>query len=553
MSGSRRQLLVAVPIATLLTVALTWPLAARLGSAGRVDSSDARHGIWNVAWVARALTSDPGSLFDANIFYPHDNALAFSEANMVAGVLAIPAWLVTHNGLAAANSAILLSFILAAITMFALVRHLTGHVTASAIAALFFAFSPYAFSRLGHMQLLMTFGLPLTLLCLHRFVQAPGAARALALGSALAVRALSCGYYGIFMGLTVGWGLLWFAVGLGHWRRPRFWLWSLAALAIAAQITAPFLIPYERIRAEGFARTLDEARLFSADWRSYLASPKLVHEWMLPLLGSWRKVLFPGALVVGFAVVTLVQGYRGSAWYAGSPGRRGIVAFYASLALLAAWASFGPDAGLYALFFRVLPFFELIRAPGRFGVLVTLALSVLAGFSIAVLLDSLPGRKRRAMRVILVIATLLTSTVGPLPLTERLPFHPVYRRLAQMPRGAVVEFPYFVEPTERHRHTEYMFESIRHWQPLVNGYSDHMPASAYADAVSLAGFPREEAWAALRRRGARYVVMHWHSYPSGSPIRRQILETEVGSRLRVVTDHGDLSLFEVMPATSLAR
>jgi hypothetical protein len=550
MSPSRRQILLAIPVATLLTVALTWPLAARLGSAGRVDSSDARHGIWNVTWVARALTSDPGSLFDANIFYPYDNALAFSEANLVAGVLAIPVWLATQNGLAAANSAILLSFILAAVAMFALVRHLTGHLTASALAALFFAFSPYAFSRLGHMQLLMTFGLPLTLLCLHRFVEAPGAARALALGSALAVTALACGYYGIFMGLTVGWGLLWFAVALGHWRRPRFWLWSLAALAVAFQITAPFLIPYEQIRTEGFTRSLDEARLFSADWRSYLASAKLVDEWMLPLLGHWRKVLFPGALVVGFALATLIQAYRGSVPYAAPPARRVIVAFYASIALLAAWASFGPDAGLYTLLFRVLPFFDLIRAPGRFGVLVTLALSVLAGFSIALLLDSLVGWRRRAMRVALVIATLITSTVGPLNLTERLPFHPVYRRLAQMPRGAVVEFPYFVEPTERHRHTEYMLESIRHWQPLINGYSDHTPAAAYADAVTLSAFPRAEAWDTLRRRGARYVVMHWRSYPPGSLLRWQILETEVGSRLRVVIDSEDLSLFEVMPATA---
>ena len=95
MSPERRDAIVAFSLSLLLAVALTWPMAARLGSAGRVDSGDGRHGVWNVSWVAHALTTSPSRLYDANIFHPHDNALAFSEANLVAGVLAVPAWVIT--------------------------------------------------------------------------------------------------------------------------------------------------------------------------------------------------------------------------------------------------------------------------------------------------------------------------------------------------------------------------------------------------------------------------------------------------------------------------
>src|SRR3954467_14195288 len=44
--------------ATLLTAALTYPLAFRLGTMARVDNGDGQFSIWNVAWVARALIVD---------------------------------------------------------------------------------------------------------------------------------------------------------------------------------------------------------------------------------------------------------------------------------------------------------------------------------------------------------------------------------------------------------------------------------------------------------------------------------------------------------------
>lgn len=544
MSRATRELLIALPIALLLAVALTWPLAPKLGTSGRVDSGDGRYGTWNVAWVARALTSDPANLWNANIYHPHTGTLAYSEANLVSGVLAIPVWLATGNGLAAINSVKILSFALAALAMFALARHLTSSVPASAMAALMFAYSPFAFARLAHMQLMMTFGLPLTLLALHRFVDRSSLARAVALGGSMAVTALSCGYYGIFVGLAVGWGLLWFAVARGHWRAGRYWLWSLIALATAAALTIPFMLPYIGIQAEGFARSLDDARMFSADWRAYLASAKLVHRWMLPLLGEWREVLFPGFLSTVLAITTVVAAVR--RWRGSAP--RTIVGFYLTFVVLAAWTSFGPHAGLYTAMFHTLPFFDMIRAPARAGVLVTLGMAALAAMGAALLLSRLTGRTRTIAVVALTAGMLAASTIGPFPMVERRPLHPVYARLARMPRAAVVEFPYFVGPTDRHRHTEYMMESLHHWQPLLNGYSDHRPAQVVEDGAILAGFPSDEAWEVIGRRGARYVVMHWESYPADAGMRDRVFTRDVGVRLRVVVDAGDVSLFEVLAA-----
>ena len=158
---------------TALTVAVTWPLVTVIGSAARVDNADAQFSIWNVAWVARTLIVDPLHVFDANIFYPHRGTLAYSEANLGAGLLALPVYWATGNPYSAYNFILLLSFVANATAMYYLARYLTGSRPAAVVAAIGFAFCPYVFGHLPHVQLLMTAGLPLGLLAFHRLSDAP--------------------------------------------------------------------------------------------------------------------------------------------------------------------------------------------------------------------------------------------------------------------------------------------------------------------------------------------------------------------------------------------
>ena len=61
--------------------------------------------------------------------------------------------------------------------------------------------------------------------------------------------------------------------------------------------------------------------------------------------------------------------------------------------------------------------------------------------------------------------------------------------LARLPRGAVAEFPFYERRIDFHIHTIYMVNSTRHWQPLLNGYSDYIPPDFRTLAVTLASFP----------------------------------------------------------------
>jgi hypothetical protein len=545
---SIREVCLAAAAAIVVTIALTWPIAPRLGSAGRVDSGDGRYSIWNVAWVAHALTTDPSRVYDANIFSPHGNTLAFSEANLVAGAIASPVWLATKNPYAASNFVILASFVLSALVTYALAHRLTSSVPAAVVAAIGFAYCPYVFSHIPHVQLLMTFGLPLVLLLMHRFVEVPSPQRAIALGAGMAFAGLACGYYGIFGGLMAALGVVWFGAAGRHWRDARYWLAAALAALVAAAIVLPFLMPYAAIQSQGFERTLEEARLFSVRWRSYLASPMMLHRWMLPYLqawGSWREVLFPGFVIIGLAAMAVWQTF-GSRSAARLVAPRSIVGFYVAVAGLAAWASLGPDFGLYAVLYETLPFFSLLRAPARFGVLVTLAAALLAGIGFANALQPLVGLRRAWVRIAIIAIVLAKHVVGPLAMPGAPQPTEAHRRLAQLPVGVVAEFPYFVSRIDRHRHTEYMLMSTLHWKPLINGYSDHTPDDVWRDMPKLAAFPGQEAWRVLHNHRVRFVMVHWRLYAPDE--RRQVLLQVRGLApfLRSIVDADSVSLYEIV-------
>ena len=253
-----RELAVVVAAFGALTVVLTFPLAFHLGTIGRTDNGDGQFSIWNVAWVARTLVVDPLHVFDANIFYPHRWTLAYSESNLGAGILAIPVYWATGNPYAAHNFVFLLSFVLSATGAYYLVRYLVGDRRAAVVAAIGFAFCPYVFAHTPHIQLLMTAGLPFSMLAFHRLADRPTPRRGAVLGLAMAAQALFCGYYAVFAALMIGFAVLVVAGIRRRWTDCRYWTAVSAAAGVAIVIAVPLFAPYWGLqRTTGFTRSLD--------------------------------------------------------------------------------------------------------------------------------------------------------------------------------------------------------------------------------------------------------------------------------------------------------
>jgi hypothetical protein len=244
---------------------------------------------------------------------------------------------------------------------------------------------------------------------------------------------------------------------------------------------------------------------------------------MLPLIQRWNDVLFPGFFVAIGGAAGVVAG-----WLARGR-RRQLAMLYGGLAAAAFWASFGPDAGLYSALYGSIPALSLLRTPSRFGIVVVLALSVLAslalsalfarldGWSIAAVAGPRPARVPGRIPLAGIVAGLLAAAVVaelrvPLSFTPVAPVEEAYRVLATLPRGPVIEIPFYSTRFASER-TQYMLGSTVHWMPLIGGYSSHVPRDVLDRTETLGQFPSREAFALLRRDGVRYAVFHLNRLP----------------------------------------
>lgn len=536
-TSSARQQAVVILGAAAVTALLLYPLSVHPGGFARIDRADGQFSLWNVAWVARTIVADPGHLFDANIFYPNRGTLLYSEANLVAGVLAIPGYWTTRDPYIAHNSAVLLAFLLTSLGTYWLVVYLSGSRWGAALSAICFTFCPFVFAHSTHVQLLMTPGIPLSMLAFHRMADRPSRGRAVALGVAMAATAFSCAYYGVFMMLVVGFAVLVTAAARRQWSSAQYWSAVGLAAGIAAALVLPLFVQYTLLQhSGGFDRPLEESDRYAANWRSYIASGLSAHSWMLAFAHPWTDVAFPG-----FVVAALGIGRLSTAWRL--RGRAAEIAgLYGGLSGLAFWASFGPKAGLYTALYYTMPGFTFLRAPGRLALIVTFALSVLAGCAVPALLS----RARRPARFgVGLVALAIADSWVPLRFPEVKPPSPAYAALARLPSGPLIEMPFFERPSFYPRHTIYMLMSTLHWMPLVNGYSDYTPPEFKVDARDLASFPFPPAFAVTKRLGVRYAMFHMNVYDARTRGEVEERLRKFAPYLRLIYTDTDTRLFEI--------
>src|SRR5688572_17058501 len=74
-----RRLVLVSALYTALTFVMAYPLSASPGSTVVWDAPDTHVYLWTLAWDAYAFLHQPLLIFDANIYYPFTNTLAYSE------------------------------------------------------------------------------------------------------------------------------------------------------------------------------------------------------------------------------------------------------------------------------------------------------------------------------------------------------------------------------------------------------------------------------------------------------------------------------------------
>src|SRR3954464_5178623 len=158
----RREVLFAALTAAGLALLMHWPLPLVLGRDVPRDLGDPLPQAWQVAWDGHALAHQPFDFFQANVFWPLKNSLAFSDA--LVGYA--PFGLIgsgPHAALVRYDLLFLFAYALAFFGAYLLARELGLGPAGAAVAGAAFAFAPFRLEQDGHMQVISSGGIPLSI------------------------------------------------------------------------------------------------------------------------------------------------------------------------------------------------------------------------------------------------------------------------------------------------------------------------------------------------------------------------------------------------------
>ena len=516
-----------------LSLVINAPLLPRLADSLPGNLGDPMLNAWILGWVSDAIVTHPWDLWDAPIFHPHPNTLAYSEHLLGVAFFVAPVYWLTGNAILTYNVAFLAGYAFAGFAMFVLVRRLTGRTDAAIVAGTIFACSPYlTSSQVARVQMLTCGWSALTLAALHAFIDNGKHRAIVAFVACWTLQTLSNMYLGIFLALPIGVVVL-HATTL---RRPRLSSARLGYIVgggmVLALLLAPVLLVYDRVQDDmGFGHGLEIVQRYSADVRSYLSvwiDRKPAVLW--PEISADRA-LYPGAAVFLLAAWGMWAAARGRLEAAlGSPAR-----LYAAVAAAAFVLSLGPMPSVwerpigigspYGALLDLVPGFDGFRAPARFALPVLMALSVVAGVAIAAMAGAAPSRRRAVIAVALALS--LWEGRRIFPWVETVPAEEpsttaAYTWLADQAAGPVLKLPITTHFQAQRPDAgasvtlRYQLAALRHRKPLINGSSGFV--SRFVTLFQGAGSPLntldtvDDALRIVRAIGGRYLVVHQHEY-----------------------------------------
>lgn len=530
-----------------LTFLMALPFSLAPGTLVLADLPDTHLYIWTLAWDAYAFLHQPLHIFDANIYYPFANTLAYSENLIGSAFFAAPIIWLTGEPVLAMNLTALITCVLCGVGAYLLGRRLHMSVGAAFICGIIFAFAPPRFFRLGQLHMTAVQWIPFSLAFLHTYFDRGRRRDLLWAVAFFSLQALSSGHGAAYLFLATIATLAWrVACGTPLALRQRLKDFGVAGaylLAPAVWVTLPYRIAQtEAGLRRGYTSDAMPGR------ESWLATPAnfdlfVVGKLFAPITKEAEAFLFPGILVLVLALIALIS------QLARRRIRNSDVTFYFLIAMLSTlmFISWPIEIWRYVYW---LPGLNFIRVPSRFIILTMLALSVLAGFGA----DRIAARLSNGARIMamIVIGALLLGEYSSYPFngtpyTLKIPA--IDRWLDTQPKPFViaevpVPSPGNLGALERQQ-TQSMLHATAHWQKTIHGYSGIRRSLHDQLYLDMTTFPDAKSLAAMRDVGVTKIVVHTDEFESRWPS----VEQQIGRSRELKLEHveGAGRVYTLMP------
>lgn len=481
---------------------------------------------WMVGWNMHALYTDPLSLLQANIFFPHDNTLLYSDLLLPQAIMAIPVTLITGNSILAYNLLILLFYVLTAYGTYALARYYTKHHYASWIAGLIFGFSTYRMISLGHFQNLSIFCIPFAVLCLEKYFDTFKTRYSVGFTLLFIVQALSSWYNGAFLGFLTVFLMIMHRDAIRTHLRAVGRDFAIALVLLGIGI-GPFGYAYFQFAAEqNSAYPLDLVVKRSADLGGYLIpSPFSFLNEIVSWVGLKKERWLENMNFLGIGPLVLIGLAYAKKLYRDKAARIYLIGFPVFVIL-----SMGPALHLFDqtlkiplpyLLIHMIPAFQFIRVISRLAVIVLFCTALTAAFMI----PKIQWKRRWLMWIFVVLLPLSIlfesyHTRAHKKVVHNVACAPIYNSIEPNNVDAFIEYPAWDDP---YKIVRYVFDSRCHnFTPIFNGYSGYRPPDYVPSNHIFMTFPDRLAIDFAALRGIQHAVFHTDLFKNPKNIRSVI-------------------------------
>ena len=386
-----------------LAIALVffWPMVLNVTSTVAGTGGDTFQSMWELWWVPYSIfTLHSNPYFSHFLFYPVGASLATQTLAPIAGLASM---LFQPVNLAfALNMIFLLGFALAGLFAYMLAFHVTKNRNASLIAGFIYAFSPiHTIQAFGHLQFTNIEFIPLFMLLLLHMVEEKKPVYAVCAGISFVLLAFMGDIeQGLMAALLALFVLAYLAIDKRHRQKvlSKSFIVMLAEMLVTILVLgAPFILGLLSSIGPGVLSTINSQattaynELYSPDLLSFFV-PSAFNGPLGSLSSVFRPVFAPApaerTTYMGYSVMLLVLVALAHEF----KDRFKETGVYLVPLILFGLLSIGPYLqiggaltsvpGLYMVYHQI-PFFNVLREPGRFDMPFELFLAVFAAIGIA--------------------------------------------------------------------------------------------------------------------------------------------------------------------------
>jgi len=515
------------------SIYITFPLIFHLGDYA-TGLGDELVIAWIQAWVIHALFTQPLSLFNANIYFPYHNTLAYSDLFMTGSLLTfLPAFFIGQP-IAANNALLIFSLLSLGFCLYVLTFYMTKDFYASLLSGILVIFSPATVSFSVHLQVLFVAFVPLSLLFFLIFLKNRK--------TRFLIFSLVCFILQVYNSFLPGYFIL-FSYTIIFF----FYLFekekkvkkiiskkNVFIFLIAFILIIPIALPYLQVSHEfNYVRDIRDSIHFALQPEDLLYPGGTTRLGKLLLTDiptnhySQNNEFKPGYLGFVFSLLVIF-----SLFYLWRFRKK--VGFYEKsffcIAFLGLILSFGPFLHLnrqtihhpfpiplpYALFYYVLPGFQGFRNSARWEMLFIIAIAVGIGLMLSKILKKTEIRKKIGIYLVFFVFIIIEFVpIQFVSIPQKKDFPKVSFWMNSLPVGATfIEMPVYNWNTlfaQQEMLREY-YNTVN-FRRTVNGYTGFSPPPwQNLVTLELKEFPDSTSIKQLKANGVQYAIVHIDEY-----------------------------------------